>query len=180
MRGAAATEVIGILRMAERSPSDAHRWAGQLIEVLQRGIADHHRAREQGQPRVASSVMAYLGHRYQYWANRGLVAFPASSGGANNEEYTLLHRLDRHRGDILCFLSDVRLEPTNNQAERDLWMMKLRQKINGCFRSWSAAQRFARVRSYLSTARKQGLGFLTAIRSALNGQPFIPLLSIPE
>jgi len=69
----------------------------------------------------------------------------------------LLARLDAHRDEILRCLDDLRVSFTNNQAERDLRMVKLQQKISGCWRTLAGAEAFLAVRSYLSTARKQGL-----------------------
>ena len=54
-------------------------------------------------------------------------------------------------------------------------MMKLKQKVSGGFRTLVAAVRFARVRSYLATARKQGIGFFQAALHALAGEPLIPV-----
>jgi transposase len=63
---------------------------------------------------------------------------------------------------------------TNNQAEQDIRMIKVRQKISGCFRTLGGAQVFCRVRSYLSTCRKQGHNLWEAIQKAINSAPFIP------
>jgi len=81
--------------------------------------------------------------------------------------HNLLLRLHAFQADVLRFLSHLEVPFTNNQAERDLRMMKLKQKISGGFRSPKGASDFACIRSVLSTARKQGLNLLELIQSAL-------------
>lgn len=79
----------------------------------------------------------------------------------------LVNRLSRRRDEVLCFMSDLAVPFTNNSAERDLRMLKVRQKVSGCFRTEGGAQDFCRVRGYLSTARKQWHPLLHALERAL-------------
>ena len=81
-------------------------------------------------------------------------------------------RMTNHKSDILRFMHDFDVPFTNNQAEQDIRMCKLRQKISGCFRSNTGPEIFCRIRGYLSTARKQGLNIMDAITDAIAGQPF--------
>jgi len=81
--------------------------------------------------------------------------------------HNLLLRLRERKPDVLRFLTDTRVPFTNNLAERDARMMKLRQKISGGCRSVEGAAAFAVIRSLLSTARKQGWNML----AALSGEP---------
>ena len=67
--------------------------------------------------------------------------------------------------------------PSTHQAERDLRMMKVRQKISGCVRSMTAVDRFCPIRSYVSTLRKQGLPILASRADALRGHPPVPALA---
>jgi transposase len=87
---------------------------------------------------------------------------------------TLINRLQRRRDEVLRFISDLNVPFDNNGSERDLRMIKLQQKISGCFRTPDSARNFCRVRSYLSTARKQGFSLLSALERALAGKP-LPL-----
>ena len=69
---------------------------------------------------------------------------------------------------------DERVPFSNNQAENDLRMIKVQQKISGGFRTMQGAEMFARIRSYISTTRKHGLNVFEMITHAVAGQPFIP------
>lgn len=80
---------------------------------------------------------------------------------------------------MLCFLDDVRVPFTNNQAERDLRMVKLQQKISGCWRTLAGAEAFLVVRSYLSTAGKQGMNPLDVLRRLVEGNPWLPAPASP-
>ena len=81
--------------------------------------------------------------------------------------HNLLLRLSGRKEDVLRFLNDPNVPFTNNQAERDLRMMKVKQKISGGFRSLEGAMDFAVVRSFISTAKKQGWNVI----QALTGDP---------
>jgi len=89
---------------------------------------------------------------------------------------SLLARLDTHRADVLRFATDFGVPFDNNQAERDVRMVKLQQKISGGWRSQTGAHAFLDVRSYLSTARKHGQSAMVVLRDLFTGQPWIPAL----
>lgn len=88
----------------------------------------------------------------------------------------LLERLREFEADTLRFMTDKRVPFTNNQGENDLRMTKVQQKISGCFRSMNGARIFCRVRSFLSTCRKNGLNPTQALQALFLGQnpPFMP------
>jgi transposase len=123
--------------------------------------------------------------RYDALLHAGLAAFPiqprppnAKQRVAQHPVTNLLIRLRDYREAVLAFLHHPQVPFDNNLAERDLRMMKVKQKISGCFRTWAGAELFAAVRTYLSTARKQGVSMLRAAQLAFLGTPFIP--AIPE
>jgi transposase len=86
----------------------------------------------------------------------------------------LLERLWLGQEEALAFLDDFSIPFDNNQAERDLRMLKVQQKVSGCFRAESGAEAFARIRSYLSTLRKQGVALLAALETVCFAQPLYP------
>lgn len=91
--------------------------------------------------------------------------------GTTLTAHKLLGRFIREKTQVLRFMTDFAVPFDNNGSERDLRMLKLQQKIAGCFRTLQGATSFCRVRSYLSSARKQSRSLLTAIELAIKGKP---------
>ncbi|MBI4230827.1 MAG: transposase [Planctomycetes bacterium] len=91
-----------------------------------------------------------------------------------SKAHNLLRRLHDHEISVLAFLQDPSVPFTNNLIERDLRMSKVQQKISGTFRTLAGARRFARIRAYISTARKNRWNILDVLSAALQHQPFMP------
>lgn len=88
-----------------------------------------------------------------------------------SEPIRLLDRFNEHAKKVLAFMYDFKVPFDNNLSERDLRMMKLHQKISGCFRSKKGADMFCRIRSYISSVKKHDLNVLDALSSVFKGQP---------
>ena len=86
----------------------------------------------------------------------------------------LVERMDKYRDQILAFLWDPEIPFSNNQAERDIRMVKVKQKISGGFRTLQNARIFARIRSYVSTQQKQGVGAWQALAKVFDGADLSP------
>ena len=92
---------------------------------------------------------------------------------AKPKELNLLDRLNQHQSSVLAFLKEAEVPFTNNQAEQDVRMAKVKQKVSGCFRSWKGAELFATIRSYISTSIKQKQGVFEALRKAMQKEPIL-------
>ena len=87
----------------------------------------------------------------------------------------LLDRLSKYQEETLRFLSDFRVPFTNNLAERDLRMIKVKEKISGSFASFKGGEIFCRIRSYISTMKKNNIAVLQGLKSALDGKAYTPV-----
>lgn len=165
-------------------------WAeemGILLRDLKQQVDD---AKAQGQTTLNLDLVIWFEDRYQQLVTVGLAANPApesppdaaKSRGRPKQSpaKNLLDRLHQHQAQVLAFMSDFRVPFDNNQAERDLRMMKLKQKISGGFRSVEGAQRFGRIRGFISTLKKQGLNVLDALKQIFSGDPATPIIFQPE
>ena len=92
---------------------------------------------------------------------------------AKPKELNLLDRLDKHRSSVLAFLKETEVPFTNNQAEQDVRMAKVKQKVSGCCRSWKGAELFATIRSYISISTKQKQGVFEALCKAMQKESIL-------
>ncbi|MEP7358861.1 MAG: IS66 family transposase [Anaerolineales bacterium] len=155
-------------------------WTQKLIRLLLSMQAAVAAARAAGQTELSQKQLAGYEAAYSRFLNEGLRANPPPKRTGKrgrpkqSSARNLLDRLVTHRGAILAFLHDFRVPFDNNQAERDLRMFKVKQKVSGCFRSPQGADQFCRIRGYISTLRKQGYSVLDGLTSVFAGQPFMP------
>jgi transposase len=162
-------------------------WAGKMKELLLDMKAEVERAKAAGQHELDALVLARLLRRYDEILAAGYQANPAppppqkSAQGKRkpgrakqSPARNLLDRLSGGKWDVLRFLLDFAVPFDNNQAERDLRMIKVQQKVSRCFRTEEGVAMFCRIRSYLSTLRKQGVELLSALDHTLAGHPLLP------
>jgi len=128
------------------------------------------KAMEKDKPAFSQSTIKRYQDQYETIVQKGLEENPfkppeKKSRGryAKPPPRNLLERLDKHQEDVLRFFLDFKVPFDNNFSERDLRMMKVKQKISGGFRSLKGAKYFARIRSYILTARKQNVNPLEAL-----------------
>ena len=148
-------------------------WATPLKELLLELKGEAERACADGATQLDAERLAERRASYDKLVAEGLRAQPPPEmpEQVRRQARNLLLRLERRKEEVLLFLTDFAVPWDNNQAERDLRMVKLRQKVSGCFRTEEGARRFCRIRSYLSTARKQGRVMLAALEGACRGVP---------
>ena len=89
---------------------------------------------------------------------------------AKSDAHNLWERLLKHEQAVLLFARNSHVPFTNNRAERDLRMAKVKQKVSGCFRTEKYAHAYCRISSYLQTMAHQGVNPLIAIQMALAGE----------
>jgi len=157
----------------EELSAETRAWATPLKELLLEMKREVERVRAEGGKRLAVDKLAALTASYDQLIGEGLKAPPPLDvlEQVQRQGRNLLLRLGRRKEEVLRFVTDFSVPFDNNQAERDLRMIKLQQKTSGCLRTEDGARRFCRIRSYISTTRKQGRGVLGALEGACRGKP---------
>lgn len=155
-------------------------WA-QDLKVLLLEIKDAtDAAREQGMAELAADTRRAFEARYDALLEVGLQTNPppertgTSGRPRRGKAGNLVDRLRAQKKATLAFMEDLTIPFDNNQAERDLRMVKVKQKISGCFRTTTGVDRFCRIRGYLSTLRKQRIPILSALTQTMLGRPPLP------
>ena len=152
-------------------------WADQLSRFLLDWKGDPHTKNG-----LEEDIFEEAHRQYRRIILKGRANHPRRQPGhgrtKQDKATNLLDRLEGYDFCILAFLIDPNVPFTNNQGEQDLRLIKVKQKISGCFRALDGAQCFARIRSYLSTCRKQGQNLWDACFQTAIVQPFLP--TIPE
>jgi len=159
---------------------DGQRWSERMTCLLLEGLDLRNVALEKGLAKLDAELIEKIEHRYDLVIHAGWRENRKWKGRRRKTKAAnLLQRLEERKAEVLHFLHDFRVPFSNNQIERDLRMTKLHEQISGGWRSEAGAAAFMAVRSYLSTARKQGQGMLEVMTAAFEGRPWLPAASGP-
>lgn len=161
------------------------KWARRMFDLLLRMHGSVAACKARAGPSAAPQWAAWI-RKYQAVLREGFAENPEPrpppgprrrGRPKHTKAQNLLLRLQKHEFSVLAFLHDSRVPFSNNQAEQDLRMMKVQQKISGAFRTFEGAQMFARIRAYLSTARKNQRNVFEDTVAVFAGQPFMPTIA---
>lgn len=162
-------------------------WAKQMKQLLLSAKDKVAQAKQKGENQLSEQAVASIEKTYtdilvqaeSTVAIRDAALFPVSATNIKkrgkkkkSKQMNMIERLKNHQYKVLRFVNDFAVPFDNNQAERDIRMVKVKQKVSGCFRSEEGAKIFARIRSYISTVKKQGGQVLEEIKNALKNKPY--------
>lgn len=160
---------------------ETSQWAADMKTLLLEMKAATDKSKEMGLQSLNEQQQQQFTAKYDLLIKEGYLQhpFPEKQPGKRgavkkSKTQNLLERFKNHREDIIRFIRDFRVPFGNNLAEQAVRMMKLKQKISGCFRSKQGAVCFATTRSYIDTMRKNGFCIMDAIGRAIIGKAIMP------
>jgi transposase len=151
---------------------DRHSWADDAIALLGEAYQATLTATAAGHTALPVDDLTSFQRRWAAIITAGHTARPPGTG--RNPIRALLGRMHGCATEIWRFAHDFTVPFDNNQAERDIRMVKVQLKVSGCWRTTTGADHWLRVRSYISTAMKTGINIMQALRDALDGNPWLP------
>jgi len=155
--------------------TNGYAWAADMKQLLRATSAIVARRKRKKLTRREYEHLRERYHDILTRAEEELPPIPPRQNGkrgriAKSDAHNLRDRMDRHEEAVLLFAKDPNVSFTNNRAERDLRMSKVKQKVSGCFRTRKYAEAYCRISSYLQTMANRGYNPLVAIQMAFSGQ----------
>ena len=158
-------------------------WAKEMKRFLQISHKIIKRAKKRGQKSLKEEQIQKLEQKYENIIQLGHAFFPKIEKVPKKRGRTkkpksqnLLLRLDEYKTETLRFITNFQVPFDNNMAERDLRMIKVKQKISGTFMSRAGGEFFARIKGYISTVKKNGRSVMDELRNVFLGKAFVPIL----
>jgi transposase len=173
-------ELVAQIEANQRNGREEITWPQAMIDLLVQLNTAAKEAKAAGKTALSARQLADYRRRYRRLIDQGQKAHPPPppTGKQGRPKLgtagSLLRRLDIYQDDVLRFATDFRVPFDNNQAERDIRMIRVQQNISGGWRSDAGVDAYLAVRSYLSTARKQGRDALDVLGDLFNGNTWLP------
>ena len=163
---------------------DGVAWSEDIHRLLTKMNIAVHKAKESAKTELSASQIKKFTKNYEKIIKSANNYYPPpdktlkKSRGRPKQEKgkNLLDRLSKYQTETLRFLNDFRVPFTNNLAERDLRMIKVKEKISGSFASFKGGEIFCRIKSYISTLKKNNISVLQGLRDALDGKSYVPIV----
>jgi transposase len=158
------------------APAGTWCWAEQATGALRtmKRLIDEALARDGTLTSLDAAAMAEAKHDFRAAARFGLKTTSGRATTLEKGHNALARRMLERHDDHLRFTVDARVPFDNNASEREIRMIKVRQKVSGCLRTLPGAEQFVTIRSYLATAAKHGIAFLHALTQLTTGHPWLP------
>ena len=154
-------------------------WAGKMKTLLLDAKQQVEQAELEQKTELSEEKITAIKAQYQTIIDQGIkdIPFPKiqlkkRGKPKKPKQLNFLERFAKHKDSVLAFVCDFNIPFDNNLAERDIRMIKVKQKVSGTFRSLNGAKYFARIRSYISTLKKNKKNVFEEIRNAINGKPY--------
>ncbi|MCA1835766.1 MAG: IS66 family transposase, partial [Actinobacteria bacterium] len=163
------------LRAVHDADPDGQLWAAAMATTLTDATATAAAARAARQTTLDPKTVATIRNHYRGAIAKAIIDNRARAGPLAHDALALARRFRDHEDTILCFVTDLAVPFTNNQAERDVRPVKIQQRTSGgAWRTLTGLADFAIVQSYLSTATKWGLSTLDVLTQLFTDQPWLP------
>ena len=173
-----------ILReLTATNEQDSVQWSEDMHKLLTNMNIAVHKAKDNNKIELSKAQIQKFTKNYEKITKSAENYYPPpdnrtkkTKGRPKQEKgKNLLDRLSNYQNETLRFLNDFRVPFTNNLAERDLRMIKVKEKISGSFAGFKGGEIFCRIRSYISTLKKNNIAVLQGLSDALNGKAYMPI-----